>query len=523
MDYVPTPSPVLFGHHFSSIAGAGPIVGPVLAALWFGWGPALLWILVGSVFIGSVHDYTALMASVRNRGMSLAEIGRKFFSPTSYYIMLGFIWLALVYVLIVFLDLTASTFAPDVSAIADVGVRAAAERSGGVVATASVFYIVLAVAFGVCVNRLKGSYKKMSMIFVPLVFVGIWIGTAIPLLPGSVPILLGGGAKDTWLGILLVYCLCAAVMPVYLLLQPRDYLSSFLLYACLAMAGVGLLLAGGSGGVAITWPFFSGWTHPVQGFLFPVLFVTVACGAVSGFHSLVASGTTAKQLNNERGAKSVAFGAMLVEGVLAVIAVSAVMIMKPGDTVGQPVIVFASALGRFGEALGLPLTLGTNFGKLAISTFLLTTLDTCTRLARFILDELLPWRFSGKRYASTVLTLVLPTVVVFMRIPHPTIPGAFIPAWQAVWPAFGATNQLLAAVALLVVVMWLLRERRKLLFAALPAAFMFVTAGWALILLVRQKLFTDRPDYLIGGLCLAMLIMAIYLLGDALNRVWRKA
>jgi len=520
MDYVPTPSPVLFGHHFSSIAGAGPIVGPVLAALWFGWGPALLWILVGAVLVGSVHDYAALMASVRHRGMSLAEIGRAFLGPVSYYIMLGFIWMTLVYVLTVFLDLTASTFAPDVSKLAEEAARAAGERSGGVVATASTFYILLAMAFGLCMTRLKLPYRTMSLVFVPLVFLGIWLGMLLPLLPGHLPVFLGGGAKETWLGLLLAYCLGAATMPVWLLLQPRDYLSSFLLYACLGMGGVGLLLAGGTGAVPVHWPFFTGWTHPTQGFLFPVLFVTVACGAVSGFHSLVASGTTAKQLGNEHGARLVTFGAMLVEGALAVIAVSAVMIMRPGEVAGQPVIVFAAAIGRFGEALGLPADLGVSFGKLAISTFLLTTLDTCTRLARFILDELVPWRFPGKRFVTTLATLALPAAIVFMRIPHPTEAGAFIPAWQAIWPAFGATNQLLAAVALLVVTLWLSRQRRPWLFAALPAAFMFLTAGSALVLLVRQRLLAERPDYLVGGLCLAMLALVVYLLCDAAIHVW---
>lgn len=514
IDYVSTPAPILFGHHFSSIAGAGPIVGPVIASLMFGWGPALLWILLGAVFIGGVHDYVSLMASVRHRGKSLADICRHYFSPSTYYIMLIFIWLALIYVIVVFLDLTATTFAPDVTAIADESRKASELFSGGVVATASTIYVILALLFGLSVHKLKVNYKIASLIFVPMVFIGILIGHIFPLHPQSMPLVMVNSAKNMWLIILLIYCFCASVTPVWLLLQPRDFLSSFLLYACLITGGCGLVMAGFSGGLKITYPCFTGFTPEKIGLIFPVLFITVACGAVSGFHSLVAAGTTSKQLSDERDALPIAFGGMLLEGVLAVIAVVAVMILKKSEYGDHPVTIFASAIGRFGETCGLSKEAGINFGKLAISTFLLTTLDTCARIARFILDELIHHvTFSGKRFITTALTLIFPGIICFVSING-------LPAWQAIWPAFGATNQLLAGIALLIVTTWLITEKRTTFFVAIPMIFMLASSGTALIILAYSRL--KMGDYLIGILSVVMFLLAVCLVMDAAKSIRRR-
>ncbi|NOY80862.1 MAG: carbon starvation protein A [Kiritimatiellaeota bacterium] len=507
IDYVPTKSQILFGHHFSSIAGAGPIVGPILAGIAFGWLPALVWILIGAIFVGGVHDYAALMASVRHRGRSVGELCREYLSPLTYRVFLVFVWFALVYVLIVFMDLTASTFAP---------AAAAKAALGGAVATASLLYILIALLFGLCLYRFKISFRTASFIFVPLVFAALFAGHWFPILPSRVPTICYGDPKYTWTAVLLVYCFVASVAPVWILLQPRDYLSSFLLFACLIGGGLGLVIAGATGHAAVSYPSFLGWSSSKAGLLFPGLFITVACGAVSGFHSMVASGTTAKQLDNERSALPVAYGGMLIEGVLALIALAAVMVLTRSQVANhpaQPTLVFANAIGTFCVALGIPAAVGENFGLLAVSTFLLTTLDTSTRLSRFVIEEFFGVRDRRWRYLTTAATLALPALVVFARISNPKAPGTFIPAWKVVWPAFGTTNQLLAGLTLLVVFVWLTSKGRKTAFLVLPMFFMLVTTGVSLVLLsVRNLGGSGQP--LIGVISAGLFVLALLVVVD---------
>ncbi len=506
VDYVPTKPLILFGHHFSSIAGAGPIVGPIIAGLAFGWAPALLWVLIGSVLIGGVHDYASLIASVRHRSRSIGEVCRQYLSPSTYYSLLVFTWIAMVYVIIVFLDLTASSFAPGPGEL---------KEQGGAVATASLLYIGLATLFGLSVYRWKFSLTKGSAVFVPLVFVALWVGLKLPLTSDMVPSI-AGSAKNTWSVVLIVYCFVASVLPVWLLLQPRDYLSAYLLFASLAGGAIGAVVSGLSGQVAINYPAFRGWSDAQLGLIYPTLFITVACGAVSGFHSMVASGTTSKQLDNERSAKPVAYGGMLTEGILAVVALATVMVLagKPGGG-RTPVDVFAEGVGRFVSTLGLSPSVGTTFGLLAVSTFLLTTLDTCTRLARFIFEELFRMRGKAARYIGTATTLLLPTIMVFVAIPGPN--GQPIPAWKAIWPAFGATNQLLAAFALLVVHTWLRHEGRKAAYIFVPMVFMFITTLIALTQLVWQNLLGSGSAF-VGVLSLILFVLALVVLINALRR-----
>lgn len=523
VDFVPSDTPVLFGHHFSSIAGAGPIVGPVFAALWFGWGPTVLWILAGAILVGGVHDYSALMASIRHRGQSIGEIARQYLSPFTYRAFLVFIYFTLVYVLIVFLDLTAATFAPDDLA------NPVAVRTGGAVATASMLYIFIAIGFGLIVRTGKMGFKSASLLFVPLVFAALFAGHALPLAATWIPAPIHGHPKFTWAAILLVYCFIASVAPVWILLQPRDYLSSFLLYGCLLGGVAGILVLGMAGQGQIqstTWQWFRD-PELHSDFIFPTLFITVACGAVSGFHSIVASGTSARQLNREEDAKAVAYGGMLVEGLLALIAVCTVMVLKADDPLRNaqpinPVAVFSAGLGRFMGAIGIPQPAGKIFGLLAVSTFLLTTLDTATRLARFILEELLNLRKAGARYFSTALTVALPAVIVFVRIPDPGKAGAHLPAWKAIWPVFGATNQLLAALALLVVFTWLARRRRRRLYVALPMLFMMATTFTGLGQLVAGHLFAPAGQKLVGGICLGLMILATLVVIDTILH-WRSS
>lgn len=520
VDYVPTATPILFGHHFSSIAGAGPIVGPVLAGLAYGWAPAILWIVLGAIFIGGVHDFTSLVASIRHRGRSVGQMCQDLLSPLAYYLFLSFIWLTMMYIQIVFIDLTSSTFAP-VGTAASIATEAADLQTaqGGAVATASILYIGLAVLFGLTIYRLKLPVWLGTCIFVPLVFLALWGGNLFPLSADKIPAVLGS-AKNTWNVILIAYCFCASVLPVWILLQPRDYLSSFLLYACLGGGAAGLLFCGFTGRVAVEYPALVTLNDPQLKFIFPALFVTIACGAVSGFHSIVASGTTAKQLRSEPSARPVAYGGMLVEGVLALIALAGVMMLSARPAGQTPIAVFAEGLGRFLGAFGIPKNLAITFGLLAVSTFLLTTLDTCTRLARFIFEEIFKFYGWKARILGTAASLLIPAMVVFRQIPGPG--GKLMPAWQAIWPAFGATNQLMAALALLVVFTWLLLERKTVAWYVLvPLVFMMVTTLTALAQLVLSNLL-QHGSKLVGVLSLVLWVLAVALVVDAVLHLRKR-
>ncbi len=467
VDYFPAKPPVLLGHHFSSIAGAGPIVGPVIAAALFGWLPALLWIVLGTIFLGGAHDYAALVASVRHRARSIAEVAREHVSRRSQLLLLAFIWLALVYVLVVFIDLTSTTFT----------------LNGGV-ATSSLFYILLALLFGLFIYRLKVPLLLSTVVFVSLIFFGIWGGQQLPLRADMLPTFGGHGARHTWNLILILYCYVASVTPVWALLQPRDYLSSFLLYGSAIAALVGVMVGGFSAELpAYVHPDLLG-QEAVP--LFPILFVTVACGACSGFHSVIASGTTAKQLASERHARVVGYGSMLIEGLVAVLALATVMIVpfSASLTSKPPLTVYAEGMGSFLSVLGLPKATGTTFALLAVSAFILTTLDTCTRLGRYVLQELIGRQGKGLRFYSTLATLILPTVFVMITLRGPG--GEAVPAWKIIWPVFGATNQLLAGLALLILAVWLRNQGRRAYFLLLPFGFMIVTAMSALVLLIAR-------------------------------------
>ena len=517
VDYSPAADAVVFGHHFSSIAGAGPIVGPIAAALIFGWGPALLWIVLGVIFIGGVQDYTAMMASLRNKGQSLAQIGRKTMGPLTYRMFLLFILLVLLYVIMVFLDMTAATFAP--MTLARDGAETNVSRIGGVVATASVFYILLAAVFGHMLYMWKMPLRKATLLAVPLVFGGLWLGQVFPLSPSMIPAFLGSD-KYFWSLGLLVYCLAASVLPVWALLQPRDYLSSFLLYACLLGGAVGLVFGSFSGTAAVTWPMFITNFTPASGWIYPSLCVMIACGAVSGFHAVLASGTTSKQLDKESSAKRVGLGAMLVEAVLAVLALATVMTLAEKPAMAPPAV-FAAGIERFFKPLGISEGWIMSFAMLAVSTFVLTTLDTCTRLSRIILQELtgIGSDTAGKRVLSTLIVLALPAFVVFQQIPGAG--GTLMPAWQAIWPAFGATNQLMGAMALLMIHGWLRGQGKKAWFVFFPMVFMFVTTLLALEQIIWRN-FTQNGSPLVGGLSAVLFALAVVVLGDVSFRSMRS-
>ena len=477
LDYAPTRASVLFGHHFSSIAGAGPIVGPILAATYFGWGPTWAWILIGAILVGGVHDFGSTLLSVRNEGRSIADsmcglIGRKVGQ-----IFMLFVIFALVYVIIVFLDLTANTFVRQPE-----------------VATASGWFVVVALLFGILLRTEKFSLSLLALFFFPLTFAGLAIGHHFPMVELS---------KDLWLIIVLAYCFIASVLPIGTLLQPRDFLSAGFLYAILVLGLIGMLFTNES----IQIPAFEGWESEKLGMLVPFLFISVACGACSGFHSIVSSGTTSKQIRKETDVRRISYGGMLVEAILAVFAMGCVMALTPVEReVGNtPVGIFASGAAKFFGTLGIPLKLGTEFAMLAVSTFLLTTLDTCTRLTRFLLEELFSWQGGSSRFLGTIFALALPTILVFQKFPDAH--GSLQPAWKAIWPLFGATNQLLAALALMTFLVFLKNSKINFSFVIFPAMLMTLMPMYALIIMVSQY----GPTTLLGGTSLVMLLLGVFL------------
>jgi carbon starvation protein len=399
-----------------------------------------------------------------------------------------FVILALVYVIIVFLDLTANTFAKQPA-----------------VATASGWFIAVAVIFGFLMRSGKFSLGQLALIFFPLTFAGLAVGHYFPMVELD---------KSLWIWLTLGYCFIAAVLPVGLLLQPRDFLSAGFLYAILGVGLVGMLLSGET----IQMPAFSGWESDKLGMLMPFLFITVACGACSGFHSIVSSGTTSKQIKKESDVRRISYGGMLVEGVLAVFAMGcvAVLTMSEREAGGTPVGIFAAGAAKFFGAVGIPVQLGAEFAMLAISTFLLTTLDTCTRLTRFLIEELFSWRNEASRYLGTALALALPCVLVFQQFPGTD--GTLQPAWKAIWPLFGATNQLLAALALLTFVVFLKASKVGYGFALLPAVVMIVMPMTALALMVQKF----GISTLLGGTSAAMFLLGMFLMITSWRRLTRS-
>ena len=481
VDYSPARASVLFGHHFSSIAGAGPIVGPILAAAYFGWGPTWLWILMGAILVGGVHDFGSTFMSVRNGGRSIADSMRGLVGERAGKLFMLFVVLALVYVVIVFLDLTANTFANEPE-----------------VATSSGWFIVVAVIFGFLMRSGKFSLGKLALVFFPLTFAGLAVGHYFPMVDLD---------KSLWIWLTIGYCFIAAVLPVGWLLQPRDFLSAGFLYAILALGLVGMLLSEET----IQMSAFLGWESEKLGMLVPFLFITVACGACSGFHSIVSSGTTSKQIKRESDVRRISYGAMLVEGVLAVFAMGCVAVLTMGEQINfggesrDPVRIFAAGASKFFSPVGVPAHLGVEFAMLAISTFLLTTLDTCTRLTRFLIEELFDWRNQASRYLGTLGALLLPAFLVFQSFQGAD--GSMQPVWKAIWPLFGATNQLLAAFALLTFVVYLRVRGTRYGFALLPAVLMIFMPMLALAWMT----WSHGVNSLIGGTSLVMFILGCYL------------
>ncbi len=481
VDYVPSNKLVVLGHHFASIAGAGPIVGPIIAVT-FGWIPAVIWILVGGVFIGAVHDLGSIVASLRHKGKSIGVIIQQYIGRSGKRLFLIFSFSTLILVIAVFADIIAKTFV----------------KNPGVASTSALF-ILLAVVFGFFNKKLahkKSSFLWLSIIGVFLMYFFVILGNSIPFELNYV----------FWVGLLLAYAFVASVTPMSVLLQPRDYLSSFLLYGLILLAIVGVFVANPEVKMDNDIIFK---TEDI-GYLFPVLFITVACGAISGFHSLVASGTTSKQLNKETDAKVVGYGGMLIESFLAIISVCAVMVVSRTDYVSSlsadgPVNMFADGMGFVISSLGIEEGLAINFVALTISAFALTTLDTCTRLARFTFQEFFEEtenqnvrNLTQNRFISTTVVVILSSLFL--------LSGEF----TTLWPVFGSANQLLAALALLAISVWMIKSGKKAGFLLVPMFFMFVVTLSSLFVLALQNF--EKGIYSISIIAALLFALAIVLL-----------
>lgn len=505
-DFVPARPFYLFGQHFSAIAAAGPIAGPIIAAVTFGWLPCLLWIALGVVLIGAVHDFAALASSVRHGAQSVAEITKEKLGTGAGKAMMAFIWIALIYIIVAFTDITAGTFVSGDDAISG----ETRFNPGGAVAFASIAYLLLSIVLGLVERYLKPPLWLVTIIFVPATFALSYLGTQFSYVFAY--------SHLTWSVIILLYCVAASLVPVWALLQPRGYLGGFVLYAAIAVGVIGIFF----GGYSIQQPAFKSFdVGGMTGMLFPFLFVTIACGACSGFHGLVCSGTTSKQIEKESHTRSIGYGAMLAEGFVAFIALVTVMIAASDMLVG-PDGRSLSAGKIYGNGIGNFLTLlvgkenlqfAITFGAMAFSTFVFDTLDVSMRLGRYIVQELcgIPGRVGA--VVGTLGTVAIPFVLIFFAKP-----GSYLDFWTL----FGASNQMLAALTLLSITVWLYQARKRIAFTLLPMLFVLVITLYALGLMVWGNLSasTGFDIKLVNGIAsLVLILLAMYLVIAALMKV----
>lgn len=577
-DYVPTAKSIVFGHHFTSIAGTGPIVGPAIAIMW-GWVPALLWVLFGSIFMGAVHDFGTLVVSLRNRGMTVGEIAGRVINPRVRVLFLVLLFFALWVVLAIFGWVIASVFVQFPQAVLPVFLQ-----------------IPIAIWIGATVHRRGGRLLGPSVLALGLMIGTVWLGAGCPGVAWD-----GGQFGDSirrlngvlagcplwgWVGILLAYCYVASVLPVWVLLQPRDYINSLQLIVSLVLILGGLVVAGlvgfpaaGGGRVAleIVAPAFQ--PSPLHAPpIFPFLFVTIACGAISGFHCLVSSGTSSKQLRSETDAQFVGYGSMLLEGFLATLVIlsvgAGIGLGWPGAhpgvagtdlwntlygdwktvTGGKAIGAFVVGSANFLGAIGIEAGMATALMGVLVASFAGTTLDTATRLQRYVVQELAATfaaRVSPSAMAAEAYDTEFERGVVrpgltwnpltWLTTTHGATTFAVVTAfglavlpapgrgWDVggigtggliLWPLFGATNQLLAGLALMVVAFWLLRRGMPTWFVAVPMVFMFVMPGWALAMDIQRWL--AGGSFFLVAVGFLMLLLTAWMAVEGMF-LWRRA
>lgn len=495
-DYIPTPKLVVFSHQFSSIAGAGPVTGPIIAAM-FGWVPVLLWLIIGGIFFGAVQDFSSLYASVKNEGKSMGVLIEKYIGKTGKKLFLLFAWLFTLLVIAAFTDIVAGTFNGFTADGAKSSPNAAA-------ASISMLFIVVAILFGLFTKYVKPNQVMEFVIGIVLLIAMLAVGIAFPLYFD----------KNVWLGVIMAYLFLASVMPMWLLMQPRDYLSTFLLVGMIIGAVLGVFIAH----PAMNLPAFNGFE--VSGSkLFPTLFITIACGAVSGFHSLVSSGTSSKTIKNEKDMLCVGYGSMMVESLLGVVALVVVGAAAVGGKMpsGTPFQIFSANVAGFLTLLGIPEHVATCFMTMCVSALALTSLDSVARIGRMSFQELFLGeaadgsdlngirKLFANKYFATVITLVFGFLLC-------------LGGYNNVWPLFGAANQLLASLVLIAISVFLLTTGRKGWMLYAPMCIMLVVTFTALIQAVIgifQKIFvTGGFVFMIDGLQLivALLLMALGLM-----------
>ncbi|RPI74627.1 MAG: carbon starvation protein A [Desulfobacteraceae bacterium] len=527
-DYVPTKPIVLFGHHFASIAGGGPIIGPTVALL-FGFVPVWLWIVLGSVFIGAVHDMTALFASIREKGKSISEIAKATLGNTGFFLFISFTTLMLLLVTSAFLGLSATALTslltletlklgPSQTIVKTVIVGGVPYAQIGGIASASVIVITcFAPVLGYLVYKREINAYIASVIAVVVCVLSVFIGLSYPVTIST----------TTWMIILSFYTLIAAGIPVWVILQPRDFTNSFLLYAGIVLLFIAGIAAGFKG-VTFSAPAMNvaGGTSKL-GPIWPFLFITVACGAISGFHCLVSGGTSSKQISKESDVKKVAYGGMLLEGLLAagvLVAVGCglafqdyIDIVFPtiAGAKSNPILGFAAgAGGLLDKGLGIPPVYGTIFGILMVEGFVVTTLDTAVRLNRYLFEELWQAIFKNvpKIMKSYLFNALLCVFLMFIL--------AYYNAFLVIWPIFGSANQLLAALALIAVSVWLVKRGKNVWFTVLPALFMMITTLYSLFVLLIEK-YIPKQNIMLSVVDVLLIVLSIGVIFLAYKK-WRE-
>lgn len=558
-DYVPTKKQVIFGHHFTSIAGTGPIVGPAIAVFW-GWLPALLWVVLGSIFIGAVHDFGALIVSVRNRGQTVGEVAGRLISPRTRVLFLTILFFALTVVLAIFGLVIATIFSMYPESVLSVWIA-----------------MPVAVGVGYWVYRRGGNLLAPSLLALVILYAAVVVGAY--WLPISLsPIQIGSFTLSpilAWTGLLFVYCFFASVLPVWVLLQPRDFINSHQLVVALGLLVAGLFVAGitGKASISESAPAVASEVPPDALPMMPFLFITIACGAISGFHCLVSSGTSSKQIACEPDARYVGYGAMLLEGALAVLVILACcagvgmgkfekdpatgeyVARAAGDgpwkyvpvTATNPALhgraawearyspqqeyakfnlarmvgAFVEGGANFLTALKIPVQLGIAIIAVLVACFAATTIDTATRLQRYVVQELagtLRIRPLTNKYAATLFALVLAAGIALIRAPGmPPGTGGLI-----LWPLFGAINQLLAGLAFMVTAFYLWRRNKPVWFIVLPMIVMLILPTWGLAYQMRGWLSGENPNYLLFGIAAAILALQAWMMIEG-AMAWGKA
>jgi carbon starvation protein len=432
----------------------------------------------------------SLAASIRHEGKSIGEVVNKWIGRKGKILFLCFTILALVLVVAVFLQLAANTFAADPA-----------------VAFSGVLYIGLAMVFGLAIYKYGLSLWLMTVIMVPIVLGACWYGNYAPWVTTYFT-----KSMEFWRWFLALYILLASILPVWLLLQPRDYLASYFLYFAVIIGTIGMLFGRGET-FNVVLPAFKGFTAGAKGdqYLWPMLFVIVACGAISGFHSLVGSGTTSKQLRSERDTMLVGYSSMLLEGVVAVIAIGTIMISGT-IAAGGPVMTYAQGFGKFAALLGIDQKIGVSLGALAINSFIITSLDTATRLTRYQIQELSNMKVD--KYTATAVAVVAAMALLLVKTHGPD--GSVIPAWAAIWPIFGASNQLVAALAFLAIGVWVAKGLKKTnSFVMIPMWFMLATTVVALLLMIKEQMASVAPNYILVVSSVILLVLAILMVREA--------